>query len=62
MNKSAYYKTIKKKMSFGEERDIFRIKNNSIYGKTANVTLNNAKKYETYKNELLGWKRSKTIV
>ena len=54
MNNSAYYKTIKKKMSFGEERDIFRIKNNSVYGKTTNVTFNNAKKYETYKNELLG--------
>ena len=55
MNNSAYCKTIKKKkMSFGEERDIFRIKNNSVYGKTTNVTFNNAKKYETYKNELLG--------
>ena len=41
-------------MSFGEERDSFRIKNNSIYRKTANVTLNNAKKYETNRNELLG--------
>ena len=51
-----------KKMSFGEERDIFRIKNNSVYGKTTNVTFNNAKKYETYKNELLGWKKSKVIV
>ena len=40
-------------MSFGEERDIFRIKNNSVYGNTTNVTFNNAKKYETYKNELL---------
>ena len=36
-------------MSFVEERHIFRIKNNSVYGKTTIVTFNNAKKYETYK-------------
>ena len=41
-------------MSCGEERHIFGIKNNSVYGKTTNVTFNNAKKYETYKKEFLG--------
>ena len=54
MNNSAYYEIIKQKMSFGEKRDIFRIKNNSVYGKTTNLTFNNPKKYEAYKNELLG--------
>ena len=54
MNNSACCKTIKKKMSFGENRDIFRIKNNSGYGKKTKVTFNNAKKYEKHKNEFLG--------
>ena len=48
-------------MSFGEERYIFGIKNNSVSGKTTYVTFNNAKKYETYKKEFLGWKRRKKI-
>ena len=54
MNNSAYYEIIKQKKSFGENRDIFRIKNNSVYGKKTKVTFNNAKKYETHKNEFLG--------
>ena len=36
-------------MSFWEQRYIFGIKNNSVYGKTTNVTFNNSKKYQTYK-------------
>ena len=54
MNNSAYYEIIKQKKSFGENRDIFRIKNNSVYGKTINLTFHKPKKYETYTNELLG--------
>ena len=54
MNNSAYYEIIKQKKSFGENRDIFKIKNNSVYGKTINLTFNKPKKYETYTNELLG--------
>ena len=49
-------------MIFGEERYIFGIKNNGVSGKTTNVIFKNAKKYETYKKEFLGWKRGKKIV
>ena len=49
MNNSIYGKAI----SFLDQKDISRLMNNIIYGKTMKETIN-VKRYNTYKNGFLG--------
>ena len=56
MNNSIYGKAI----SFLDQKDISRLMNNIIYGKTMKETIN-VKRYNTYKNGFLWWKRSKRL-
>ena len=66
MNNIVYGKTIKNKLAFRITKKFFKMMNNSVYGETTknktNPRFNNAKKHKAYKNEFLGWKRSKRIV
>ena len=55
------------KSEFWNEKVFFKLMNNNIYGTTVTKKINarlgnNAKKYKTYKNEFMGWRRNKQIV